>query len=331
MRTCTQKIAKPNPIFCKDRESREKNGNLGPVFRTASYLRLCQRWGKVSDKPNLISISSPCAAKSTRAFRIRSDRRSVEPARAASCKTTVFRKVRKTGPPCLKFRSARSASSPIRAATDSGTPGPDICPDRETESEINFVHLSSIRTYARKTRKTDRHIRHQYDRRTIPELPADTLFHPGVRPGHLRDHRGRICPDSIRSRDPDDGNGVGILPFCSQSRRSGRRRDGRQTAIVRYHMGHHFPGSPAFFRAGNPLPHDGFRVDGSGLRRKPRLRSMGRGDHFPRRLHGDSLCTPAGTGTGPDLCRVQGLQRRNYGSFGSGLRSCRLLRNIRSA
>ena len=82
------------------------------------------------------------------------------------------------------------------------------------------------------------------------------------------------------------------------------------------------------FRAGNPLPHDGFRVDGSGLRRKPRLRSMGRGDHFPRRLHGDSLCTPAGTGTGPDLCRVQGLQRRNYGSFGSGLRSCRLLRNI---
>ena len=25
---------------------------------------------------------------------------------------------------------------------------------------------------------------------------------------------------------------------------------------------------------------------------------MGRGDHFPRRLHGDSLCTPAGTGTG---------------------------------
>ena len=112
------------------------------------------------------------------------------------------------------------------------------------------------------------------------------------------------------------GMEVGILPFCSQSRRSGRRRDGRQTAIVRYHMGHHFPGSPAFFRAGNPLPHDGFRVDGSGLRRKPRLRSMGRGDHFPRRLHGDSLCTPAGTGTGPDLCRVQGLQRRNYGSFG---------------
>ena len=168
MRTCTQKIAKPNPIFCKDRESREKNGNLGPVFRTASYLRLCQRWGKVSDKPNLISISSPCAAKSTRAFRIRSDRRSVEPARAASCKTTVFRKVRKTGPPCLKFRSARSASSPIRAATDSGTPGPDICPDRETESEINFVHLSSIRTYARKTRKTDRHIPVSYTHLTLP-------------------------------------------------------------------------------------------------------------------------------------------------------------------
>ena len=136
MRTCTQKIAKPNPIFCKDRESREKNGNLGPVFRTASYLRLCQRWGKVSDKPNLISISSPCAAKSTRAFRIRSDRRSVEPARAASCKTTVFRKVRKTGPPCLKFRSARSASSPIRAATDSGTPGPG---DRKRNKFRTFV------------------------------------------------------------------------------------------------------------------------------------------------------------------------------------------------
>ena len=103
---------------------------------------------------------------------------------------------------------------------------------------------------------------------------------------------------------------------------------GGQTAVVRYHMGHHFPGGPAFFRAGNPLPHDGFRVDGSGLRRKPRLRSMGRGDHFPRRLHGDSLCTPAGTGTSADLCRVQGPQRRNYGSFGSGLRSCRILRNI---
>lgn len=77
---------------------------------------------------------------------------------------------------------------PFRVLSDPGSDGQrhartGYLPDRETESEINFVHLSSIRTYARKTRKTDRHIRHQYDRRTIPELPADTLFHPVFDPG----------------------------------------------------------------------------------------------------------------------------------------------------
>ena len=154
VRTCTQKIAKPNPIFCKDRESREKNGNLGPVFRTASYLRLCQRWGKVSDKPNLISISSPCAAKIHESFRIRSDRRSVEPARAASCKNHRFSESPedRSAMPEIPFRPFRVLSDPgsdgQRHARTGYLPGPG---DRKRNKFRTFVLHKDL---SRKTRKT---------------------------------------------------------------------------------------------------------------------------------------------------------------------------------
>ena len=104
----------------------------------------------------------------------------------------------------------------------------------------NFVYLQTIScVHARKTCKTDCRLRYQYHCRKVPELSAHALLYPHFRAGDLWYRHGYLRPDPAGAHAADDGYGVELFPFLGQSRRGGRRREGRQTQAFCHDMGRH--------------------------------------------------------------------------------------------
>ena len=87
----------------------------------------------------------------------------------------------------------------------------------------NFVYLQAIScVHARKTCKTDCHLRHQYHCRKVPELSAHALLYPHFRAGDLWYRHGYLRPDPAGAHAADDGHGVELFPLFGQGRGGGR-------------------------------------------------------------------------------------------------------------